>query len=356
LVALASVIGAIFCAIRILRRSIGAGELLNAVMACCLFVVAAAPLLLIQHDTTSYRVMFAMTGVELLVVFWLLRQLPLPSIQVAAIFAILGVGSAFVGVYGTSASTHAEQALFAKAVANLPPREPLSITVLQPNRSMQVLGLPLDKEFGGLHAIEYVFDYLIGTRYNEKASFGVITLVLPPENDLGRDLLQPAIEKNSVVIDTSAIYGLPPYKDLIKRLPVVSSQPPDLRRGLRWGPANAVDGDPDSFWEVSGVPFPMELEIDYPTAHTLRGYSLSTVEATERMPNSWEIWASSDRVHWRHLQDMMEGRPWQTAETRHYDVERMPDIAAIKLVIKATDDKSILRLYEFRPDFEDIPN
>jgi hypothetical protein len=159
-----------------------------------------------------------------------------------------------------------------------------------------------------------------------------------------------------VTIDTAPIYGVPDYfKAMIKQLPVVSSRPPDLRKGLRWGPANALDGDPDSFWEAGAVPFPIELEVDYPSRHILRGYSLSTIDAPERMPNSWEIWVSSDQTHWRRLQEMAQVTPWKTAETRHYSVERTPDVTAIKLVIKGTDDKSFLRLYEFMPDFADSP-
>ena len=40
---------------------------------------------------------------------------------------------------------------------------------------------------------------------------------------------------------------------------------------------------------------------------------------------------------------------------RHYHLEPTPNVTGIKLVITGTDDKSILRLYEFRPEFTTLP-
>ena len=57
---------------------------------------------------------------------------------------------------------------------------------------------------------------------------------------------------------------------------------------------NAVDGDPETGWEIAGEPFPYELRLDFPTTHTLRGYILSTWVEPDRMPNGWEIWVSPD--------------------------------------------------------------
>ena len=141
------------------------------------------------------------------------------------------------------------------------------------------------------------------------------------------------------------------FKSTCDRFP----RPRDTRRGVRYGPANAVDGLRGTFWEVAGIPFPIALELEFPTPHTLAGYSLSTVEATERMPSSWEVCVSSDRVHWRRLQEMTEGQPWKNDEIRHYHLEPTPNVTGLKLVITGTDDKSILRLYEFRPEFATLP-
>ena len=60
--------------------------------------------------------------------------------------------------------------------------------------------------------------------------------------------------------------------------------------------------------------FPVSLELEFPTARALTGYSLSTVEETRRMPSSWEICVSSDRINWRRLQEMTEGQPWKNDE------------------------------------------
>ena len=42
-------------------------------------------------------------------------------------------------------------------------------------------------------------------------------------------------------------------------------------------------------------------------------------------------------------------------ENRHFDVEAVPDVTGIKLVILETQIGSCLRLYEFRPAFEVPP-
>ena len=76
LIASAAAIGAIWCAIRTFRGSITTSELLNLLMVCALFVIAAGPLLIVHQFAMTYRIMFTMTAIELLVLFWLLKQVP----------------------------------------------------------------------------------------------------------------------------------------------------------------------------------------------------------------------------------------------------------------------------------------
>ena len=117
LVGSVSLIAAIYWAIRIIRRSISASTLLNMLIACGLLIVAISPVLIVGQFAVTYRIRLAMNGIELLIFFWLLRQLPIGSLRLAAIFAVLGMSSSFVDVYGTSAAAHAEYALYSKAVA-----------------------------------------------------------------------------------------------------------------------------------------------------------------------------------------------------------------------------------------------
>ena len=349
LVSVVSVVAAAYCVIRIHRRSISAGELLNVLMTCGLFLVALAPLLIVSQFTAAYRVRFATNGFELLMLFWLLRQLPIGSLRLASIFAALGTGCSFVDVYGASAAAHAEYALYSKSLANLSPHDFHSIAILRPSwRARQAF------DFGANAAEPAMFDLLIGPRYKGEATFDVTYMLLPPTLpavEANVDTVPLALEENAMAIDTSSMYGVPSFKDAVSQLAIVSARPRDPRGGYRFGPANAVDGIPSTFWEIAGVPFPIELELDFPKAHTLAGYSLSTVEAPERMPSSWEIWVSPDQRHWRRLQQITECQPWKNDETRHYNVEAAPDITGIKLVVTKTDDGSILRIYEFRPEF-----
>ena len=363
LIGIASIIAVIYCAVRIYRRSIGAGELLNVLLACALIIVAVAPVLIVGQFSVTYRIRLAMNGIELLILFWLLKQLPIGSSRLASLFAALGIGCSFVDVYGTSAAAHAEHVLYSKSVANLSRGDFHSIAILRPDCCRRALGFPLRVDFGVLAPATGIFDLLIGPRYNGEAAFDVSTLVLPSGEALLRaverndDRLPLGVEENAVVIDTSSIYGVPSFNNISSRLATVSARPLDMSRGgVRYGPANAVDGLRNTFWEVARVSFPVSLELEFPTARALTGYSLSTVEETRRMPSSWEICVSSDRINWRRLQEMTEGQPWKNDEIRHYEVGPTTGVTGIKLIVKATDDNSILRLYEFRPEFTSAPS
>lgn len=349
---LLAIIGGICCAIRVFRRTITKHELINALLACSLFVITAAPLLVIHQFSVTYRIMFTMTGIVLLAIYWLLNQLPIGALRLAAVFAGVGVACSFLGVYGTSASAHAEYALYSRAATSLSPRDFHSIVILRPNRSRTAFGFALDNDYGGLAPIPSVFNLLINSRLKGEAAFDVATLQMPSDYHRAIEQNEKAvplgIPTNAVVIDTSPVYGMPNFTDALKELATVSARP----RGES-DPINAVDGDATSYWQVCAHrPFPIELELVFPTAHTLRAYSLSGLDETERMPSSWEIWVSSDRLNWRRVQQVTDAKHWDKREERRYDVEPIRDITAVRLVINATRVKSCMRLYEFRPIFE----
>jgi len=352
LIALVAIIGMAYLIVRGLRRSIEQGGLLNFLIGCSLFLVAAAPLLVIHQFAQTYRSLFTLTAIEMLALFWLLKQLPIGALRLAAIFAAFGIICSLADVYGTSASAHAEYALYSKSVAGLAPHKFHSIVILRPNIPRPAFGFNLKNDWGGLFPIPSVFDLLIGPRYSGEAAFEVATLRMPLDYarafERNNETTPLAIVKDAVLIDTSSIYGLPDFTDVASQLAIVSGRPHGDD-----GPVNAVDGDPNSYWQVCGnQPFPIELELIFPSAHTLKAYSLSTLEESERMPTNWEIWVSSDRRNWRQAQKQTDARRWQDGEERDYDVEPARDISGVKLVITATSAKSCMRLYEFRPKFE----
>ena len=362
LVAAASLFAAAYLAVRVFRGSINKNVLLDILMAFGLFVVAVAPVLVVEQFAQTNRIQLAMNGIELLISFWLLRQLPIGSLRLASFFAMLGVCCSFAGVYGTSAVAHAEHVLYSKSISNVSPKGYHSIALISSTCCrMQALGFPLRGDFGALTPAPGIFDLLIGPRYNGTTAFSVTDIPLPPEAAVLRAIernlktVPLAIEENAIVIDSSPIYGQPSFKDIFGKLATVSARPHDMRRGTLYGPANAVDGLGNTFWEIADVPFPIALELTFPTAHILAGYTLSTVDATRRMPSSWELCVSSDRLRWYRLQEMSEGRAWNNEETRHYKVAPTAGVTGIKLIVKATDDNSILRLYEFRPEFTTPP-
>ena len=346
MVGLAAAIGALYCAMRLVRGSLKAAAFSNFIMICCLFVAAAAPLLIVHQYSNTYRIMFTMTAIELLALFWLLKQLPLRGITLALVLAGIGAVFAFVSVYGTALSSHVEYDVDARAVARLPAEQFHAIAQIRPIAQRTAFGFDLRNDFGALSPINHVFDLLIGLRYRGDATFDVET-ARPAGDDSDSPPL--VLEKNATVIDLSPIYGWPKVSNL-SQFATVSAQP----RG-QFGPMNAVDGVDNTFWEVCGQPFPITLTLEYPSAHTLLGYDLSTIETPERMPRRWEVWATSKESSWHKLQEVADARPWGMRENRHFDVEFVPDVTGIKLVILETQIGSCLRLYEFRPAFEVPP-
>ena len=128
------------CVMLVVRRSITTTGLINVLMACCLFIVAAAPVLIIEKFTLAFRIMFTMTAIELLALFWLLKQLPIGAVRVASGLAALGVAIAFVSVYGIASLAHAEYVIEKRAVAGLSPKKFHLIIILRRAQDMKFLG------------------------------------------------------------------------------------------------------------------------------------------------------------------------------------------------------------------------
>ena len=312
LVGVAAILAAIYCAIRVFRRSIGTSELLNVLIACGLFFVAVGPVLVVGQFSTTYRIRLGMNGIELLILFWLLRQLPIGSLRLASLFAVLGIGCSFVDVYGVSAVRSRGTCPLFPVGGQSSPRDFHSIAILRPELLQASIRLFLSSRFRyvwGCCRLRFSIFSSARDIMARQCSMSQHLYCLPvriyrvaiERND---DKLPIGVEENAVVIDTSSIYGEPTFQDITGDL---RPFPRDhLIRGAASGtdPQTPLTASTNTFWEIAGVPFPISLELEFPTAHTLTGYSLSTVEATERMPSSWEICVSSDRVNWRRLQEM----------------------------------------------------
>lgn len=119
-------------------------------MICCLFVAAAAPLLIVQQFSHTYRIMFTMTAIELLALFWLLNQSPFRGLTLASVFAAIGGIFAFASVYGTALSSHAEYDIDVRAVARLPTEQFHAIAQLRPIAPRTAFGFDLRNDFGAL--------------------------------------------------------------------------------------------------------------------------------------------------------------------------------------------------------------
>lgn len=347
-VAVIAVIALVFGAVGLLRRSTSQRTYINFLMACGLFVVAAAPVVLASQFSVTLRIMFTMTAIELLLFFWVLTFLPVAGSLLASVIAAIGIVAAFFSVYGTSASNAMEYAIDRRAVAGLAPTEFHSILVLRRAPPRRAFGLGLRGEFGVLAPIPHVFDQLIGSRYFDDPS-GPTPRKRPSfdaeELYVGLEDAEPVLEKNATIIDLSPVYGQSAITDFSEYATVAATPRGEI------GPLNAVDGVSDTFWEVCGHPFPMQLELDFPTTRTLKGYAMSTIEGPERMPSKWEIWVTSDQRNWHRIQEMAETNPWKEEEKREYGIKPVAEITGIRLVINETRVDSCMRLYEFTPTF-----
>lgn len=343
LIGLVAILAFCYSCVQIARRLIHRAELINVVYACGLFLVAAAPFVVVQQFTATFRIVFAMTAIELLVFFWLVNKLPIKTIKLAGTFAVIAAFFSFVSTYGVAESQGKEYALYKEATKGVAPDLFTPIAVLRTNHPRQAFGYALRKDFGGLTMIHHVFDQLVGTRYNGKAAFDVTEFVLP-----AGDGAPAALEDGALIIDTSVLYNVSNFKPFTNRVGVVSAKP----RGII-GPMYAVDGNANTFWEVCNGPsqFPIEFKLILPNERELTGYSMSTVEEMARMPNAWEIWVTSDSQNWLRVQQVEKVEAWKVREVRNYKIEPAQVIKGIKLVINGTDSGSCFRLYEFKPSF-----
>jgi hypothetical protein len=325
--------GLVFALIRLARGRLP--DAIDFALACGLFLVATAPVLVVDQFSESFRITFTMTAIVMLSLFWLVRQIIARQAVPATAFAVLGILLAFAGVYGTSRSSALDFRLSQAAVAGLAPHDFHAITVVRRPQQRLAFGQELRNDFGGLAPIPLIFDALIGTRYNGAASFDVQTIYV--------DSASGFLERPTVLIDLSRIYGVADVADF-SQFATVSATP----RGAI-GPLNAVDGYPATFWEVCDISLPATLEIDYPTARAVSGYDLSTVELPERMPKDWEIWTSSDQRSWAEAQKVSDAPAWRGGEKRSFGLKAAETIRGIRLVIKATRAANCMRLYEFTP-------
>jgi hypothetical protein len=294
-----------------------------------------------QQFAITFRITQTMTAIELLVLFWLLsRALPSPT-AVAAALAALSLPLAFISTYMVASTAAAEHALYARALTGLQPGQFHAIVVLRPEGRRKSFGLTLRKDFGGLGPSGNI-GYLFMRRTPQgETTFDITEFVLPAVTGV-----PTAIEDNAVIIDTSQFFGEPNFKDFSGRVGTVSGRP----RGTI-GPMYAIDHNPNTFWETCGQPLPYELEVDLPTARTLAGYSMSTIEEPQRMPNNWDILVSSDKQEWRQVHQMTQAGGWQLLEKRQYQIAPVSDVRAIKLRVNNTDAGPCLRVYEFTPEF-----
>ena len=117
--------------------------------------------------------------------------------------------------------------------------------------------------------------------------------------------------------------------------------------------SSAFDGKTRYFWEAVG-PFPHWVQVDFgkDTPPRVTGYRLATggdgpngEDSTERMPVQFRLMGSNDGEAWIELDLRQNEPPWQPYQSRIYTVAFPEPYRWIRLVVDATLNKRVLRLY-----------
>ena len=309
----------------------------NLALVVGLLVLASAPMLLAYMFAKSFRVMFTSTAL-LLVAGWRLTLAQLtPSLKVEAMVASVAVVICFAGVWGVSQLAAWDYKQNATALSGLDKDTFHAIVLIRPEEKKRFHDYELREDFGNLNPISTIGDQLIGSRFDGHARFDVAEFNVPKDS-----LRQLLLEQNAVVVDTrpAAGWGVVPVVALLAGS--VRAEP----RGNP-GPMSAVDQSPYSFWEVWGQPFPITLELILDAPMVMKGYRMTTYEAPERMPISWELWSSVDLKHWQQLEQRQIDHPWNVREVREFHLPEMTTARGVRLVINASDAGRGVRLYEF---------
>jgi hypothetical protein len=104
---------------------------------------------------------------------------------------------------------------------------------------------------------------------------------------------------------------------------------------------------PNDFWE-SSISGPVTVNIAYPSPITLKNYSFSAGESTERMPLNWLLYASNDLKAW-HLIDSQENiAEWKQNEQRSFSVKLPKAHSYFRIVFTKSNHPQIMRIYEIK--------
>jgi len=100
------------------------------------------------------------------------------------------------------------------------------------------------------------------------------------------------------------------------------------------------------------------LEVTFPQRKKLIGYILGTgddqPEATLRAPSSWRLYSrASEGEEWIEI-SRAPFVTWSPNEDKVIGLPKPVHTRQLKLVVESTLDKSVVRLYHFRPLFDSI--
>lgn len=170
--------------------------------------------------------------------------------------------------------------------------------------------------------------------------------ILVTQSLYGEPVYQP---ENAVVVDMNVLVdsaGLSKRKISMITRGVNGLGINESAHGGNHNAARAFDGDvsnPDSFWETGN--YPQWVEISSQKNIKVSAYAFHGMEAPERMPKAWRLFASNDKENWREIDRKSGEMEWKMNEVRVYKLRAETRFKNYRFVF-SEGNNPILRIYE----------
>lgn len=346
---------------------------LKFLLAILLIFFAAAPLILAKGNHFSYRVIFVMSAIIIVVLAWIAKKT-----------------FAMTGGYLRTVSLITFFTVF--CLITLGTQQRIISTVRAENLELEIVRMQVRQHFRQSNSLSHVylipaisgknslgrrcsrskeyycpssdepnhFLWAIAGVIREEVSYGnkiVFHTGVPPEGDSklpslnqvwllhnNQKITKPEGE-SVLVIDMPSLIKDRDQKLSSMNLAEISS---DGGHSVQpYGAALAFDGsiEHNNFWEISGI-FPFNLTLFFDQRKVFSRYDFYSVESPERMPKDWLLQASIDGKAWVTLDQRVNQPVWRNNEKRSYILSDVSSHKFFRWAFASSYNPAILRIYE----------
>jgi hypothetical protein len=180
---------------------------------------------------------------------------------------------------------------------------------------------------------------------------------------------EPVIESpDTIVIDMNDLLLLSkkPKGKVLRWIEFSTSGPPQgasvfMKSALPWGTLTfqeIINEHAYPFWEVSGVPYPHWLRVDFSSKPmTIEEYGLAagtgSTEFWTRMPTDWRLQGSNQENSWVDLDTRSKEEKWREREERIYKVAKPGAYKSYRFYFTDGSTLDIMRVTEIKITISD---